>query len=161
MGAASARVSAIAIKSKLQQFLLDESVQQLSCISADALARRSESLRQIINYSRKGQSTSAAFEDFSGNRIGLEQALWRKQYPATVRRIMCKPNWLARKVYAAFASLAQLAVCQQCCKLVRSYTDETWAQCPKKPKHKPDYLRHICSRVWELLAKRTLPRIYS
>jgi hypothetical protein len=31
----------------------------------------------------------------------------------------------------------------------------------KKPKHKPDYLRHICSRVWELLAKRTLPRIYS
>jgi hypothetical protein len=31
----------------------------------------------------------------------------------------------------------------------------------KKPKHKPDYLRHIYSHVRVLLAKRTLPRTYS
>jgi hypothetical protein len=31
----------------------------------------------------------------------------------------------------------------------------------KKPKHKSDYLRHICFRVRELLAKCTLPRTHS
>ena len=31
----------------------------------------------------------------------------------------------------------------------------------KKPKHKLDHLRYICFRAWELLAKRTLPRIHS
>src|ERR1700719_746419 len=77
--------------SQLQKLLVGEPLEQRGYISQHALARRPEGLGEIVHDGFETRFAGAALDHFGGNRIGLEHALWRQQYPAALSLIMDEP----------------------------------------------------------------------
>src|SRR5450755_377144 len=58
----------------------------------DALARRVKGLGEIVDNLRHARLAGAAFENFVRDGVGLEHALRRQQYPATLRLVVREPH---------------------------------------------------------------------
>src|SRR4051812_28129312 len=85
----------------------------------DALARRIEGRRQIVDDRRKRRLAGAALEDFGGDGIGLEDALRREQHPAALRLVVREAN-AARQPRLGVARY-RVAFAHRCSK--------SWSQC--------------------------------